>query len=169
MARALTACLCFVFAFHPERISPSHSNYTHHRKIEEATSIRQAYDIIRKVPMFKNLGQQFSEEVASAMTTVHYEPNTYICQQGTDGENLYVLTEGAVQITKNYKAGGTLYDNRTMLLLPHVGSWWSEPSPFSIRQLDSRMEDAPPHPTLCSPERRSPPNSHLRIRVGYER
>ena len=70
--------------------------------------------------MFKNLGQQFSEEVASAMTTVHYEPNTYICQQGTDGENLYVLTEGAVQITKNYKAGGTLCDSHTMLLVPRA-------------------------------------------------
>lgn len=53
--------------------------------------------------MFKNLGQQFSEEVATAMTKVHYEPNTYICQQGSNGENMYVLTEGTVVVTKNYK------------------------------------------------------------------
>ena len=74
-----------------------------YRKLEEANAIRLAFDVVRKIPMFKNLGQQFSEEVASAMTTVHYEPNTYICQQGADGENLYVLTEGSVRITKNVK------------------------------------------------------------------
>lgn len=58
-------------------------------------------DVLENVSLFKNLNANNKKKLLDAMVPITFQPNSYICRQGTIGNTFYILTEGCCKVTIN--------------------------------------------------------------------
>lgn len=76
------------------------------KRILMATTMqrRQLYlDFIDQVPIFSTLSNYEKMIVADALRVCYYEPDAVILQEGTAGDDFYIVEDGEVRCTKNDK------------------------------------------------------------------
>ncbi len=71
------------------------------KKIIAETQVIIGRDVVAMVPIFKNLTTSNKERLLEAMIPLQFQPNTYICRQGTVGNTFYIITEGKCHVTIN--------------------------------------------------------------------
>eukprot|EP01041_Mallomonas_annulata_P001275 gene1275-2462_t len=56
-------------------------------------------EIVNRVPIFHSLATVNKKRITDAMVPVFFSPGAYICKQGAQGNNFYILTEGSCKVT----------------------------------------------------------------------
>ena len=74
---------------------------------------------LRQVPLFGNLAPEDLQQIAQVATERVFSPNEYICREGEIGDELFVIVEGQVKITKG--ANGEMRTLRTLKAGEHIG------------------------------------------------
>ncbi|XP_063225444.1 cGMP-dependent protein kinase, isozyme 1-like isoform X2 [Bacillus rossius redtenbacheri] len=79
------------------------------KKIMMVSSIQRSQDSVkylRSVPLLEKLSEQNLAEMANLLKVKFYAPGTMIVEEGTQGDEFYIISGGSVKITKR-KPGST--------------------------------------------------------------
>jgi HEAT repeat protein/ATP/ADP translocase len=74
---------------------------------------------LRQVPLFGNLAPEDLEQISQVATERVFSPNDYVCREGEIGDELFVIVEGQVKITKG--SNGEMRTLRTLQAGEHIG------------------------------------------------
>ena len=74
---------------------------------------------LRQVPLFGNLAPEDLQQIAQIATERVFSPNEYVCREGEIGDELFVIVEGQVKITKGMNGGARTL--RTLQVGEHIG------------------------------------------------
>ena len=74
---------------------------------------------LRQVPLFGNLAPEDLQQIAEVATEHLFSPNDYLCREGEIGDELFVIVEGQVKITKGSNGGER--ELRTLKAGEHIG------------------------------------------------
>ena len=56
-------------------------------------------EVVASIPIFQMLSEKEREEMLEVMVPMQYKPSTYICAQGTPGNNFHIIVEGKCRVT----------------------------------------------------------------------
>jgi CRP-like cAMP-binding protein len=57
-------------------------------------------DVLRKLPLFRNLNETECRQIAEICRLVHCKPGDYVLKFGEDSQNLWVLLEGRCEVVR---------------------------------------------------------------------
>jgi CRP/FNR family cyclic AMP-dependent transcriptional regulator len=70
-------------------------------------NVEQKVDFLKAVPLFSRLNPSQIQEIAQLTTSVSFGVNSYLFNEGTVGEAMYLIVNGTVRIERATQAGGT--------------------------------------------------------------
>ncbi|XP_076233538.1 cGMP-dependent protein kinase 1 isoform X2 [Calliopsis andreniformis] len=68
-------------------------------------SLKQHLQLLRKIPIFKNLSEEVLVKICELIVVEFYTANSYIIQEGDRGDKFYIVSGGSVRVTKNKPNG----------------------------------------------------------------
>lgn len=74
---------------------------------------------LRQVPLFSNLAPEDLQQIAEIATECVFPANEYLCRDGDIGDELFVIVEGQVRVTKG--SNGAERTLRTLKVGEHIG------------------------------------------------
>lgn len=74
---------------------------------------------LRQVPLFNHLTPEDLQQIAEVATERVFNPSDYLCREGEIGDELFVIVEGQVKITKG--SNGEERALRTLKTGEHIG------------------------------------------------
>jgi CRP-like cAMP-binding protein len=74
---------------------------------------------LRQVPLFNHLTPEDLQQIAEIATERIFPPGEYLCREGDLGDELFVIVEGQVRVTKG--ANGAVRTLRTLRAGDHIG------------------------------------------------
>ncbi len=74
---------------------------------------------LRQVPLFGNLAPEDLQQIAEVATERVFSPNDYLCREGEIGDELFVIVDGQVRVTKG--SNGQVRTLRTLQTGEHIG------------------------------------------------
>ena len=77
------------------------SDYQKIRDLNSEIVRERAFNIMRNVHPFTKIGEEALHKIAAKMTTEHFAPGGYICEQGKPGHKFYVIMSGIARVTIN--------------------------------------------------------------------
>ena len=70
------------------------------RPMKRASHIRRNIDLLKQTPILEGLSSDQLEKVLAIMTEIEVPPGEEIIRDGEPGDTMYILTKGAVQVSK---------------------------------------------------------------------
>ena len=70
-----------------------------HSTVHQSSRLTRGREVVASIPIFQMLSEDERDEMLATMTSMQYKSGTYICAQGTAGNNFHIIVEGKCRVT----------------------------------------------------------------------
>ena len=100
------------------RVDQTTFRYILQNQTQEGTKTK--FDLLRKIPFLKDLGDEEMGQLASAMTPHPFTKDEYLMKKGDDADFFYVVQEGSLKVT-DIQVGDSKYEDVIVKAGGYVG------------------------------------------------
>ena len=104
-ATVVAATDCVMFEMLRNVLDIIQRNKTMRAELEAKYKKRALDDHLRSVPMFKDISQDFIDELRNKIELIRYSKGDVICRQGDIAESFYLVRIGFVKVTEEHPGG----------------------------------------------------------------